>query len=336
MAESIKIVIPMAGWGTRMRPHTWSKPKPLMPIAGKTVLDYVLDQFDSIPAAFEKEFVFIVGHQGEQIEKYMQDNHPDVKVDFVLQEEMRGQSHAIYLAREHLTGPMLMAFSDTLIETDLTFLKDESCDGMAWVKPVPDPRRFGVAELGSEGHVARLIEKPQDVNNNLVLVGFYYFRSGEALIEAIEKQMARGTSLKGEYYIVDAINVMLEDDVDFRVKRIETWLDTGIPATTLETNRYLIENRADNSAAFADRPGVVIISPVCIHESVQLESAVIGPYVAIGKDTRITDAVVRNSIIGDETEISGLVCENSLLGNKVYIEEQVSHLNVGDNSRLVK
>ena len=130
---------------------------------------------------------------------------------------------------------------------------------MAWVKPVPDPRRFGVAELGSEGHVARLIEKPQDVNNNLVLVGFYYFRSGEALISAIEKQMNRGTSLKGEYYIVDAINVMLEDKVDFRVKRIETWLDTGIPATTLETNRYLIENRGDNSAAFADRPGVVII-----------------------------------------------------------------------------
>ncbi len=336
MAKSIKIVIPMAGWGTRMRPHTWSKPKPLMPIAGKTVLDYVLDQFDSIPAAFEKEFVFIVGHQGEQIEKYMQDNHPDVKVDFVLQEEMRGQSHAIYLAREHLKGPMLMAFSDTLIETDLAFLADESCDGMAWVKPVPDPRRFGVAELGSEGHVARLIEKPQDVNNNLVLVGFYYFRSGEALIAAIEKQMARGTSLKGEYYIVDAINVMLEDKVDFRVKRIETWLDTGIPATTLETNRFLIENRGDNSADFADRPGVVIIPPVCIHESVQLESAVVGPYVSIGKNSRITDAVVRNSIIGDEAEISGVVCENSLLGNKAYVEEQVSHLNVGDNSRLVK
>ena len=336
MAESIKIVIPMAGWGTRMRPHTWSKPKPLMPIAGKTVLDYLLDQFDSIPDTFDKEYVFIVGHQGEQIEKYMQDNHPDVKVDFVVQEDMRGQSHAIYLAREHLKGPMLMAFSDTLIETDLTFLKTETCDGMAWVKPVPDPRRFGVAELGSEGHVARLIEKPQDVNNNLVLVGFYYFRSGEALISAIEKQMNRGTSLKGEYYIVDAINVMLEDKVDFRVKRIETWLDTGIPATTLETNRYLIENRADNSAAFADRPGVVIIPPVCIHESVQFDSAVVGPYVAIGKDTRITDAVVRNSIIGDETEISGVVCENSLLGNKVYIEEQIRHFNVGDHSRIVK
>ena len=336
MAESIKIVIPMAGWGTRMRPHTWSKPKPLMPIAGKTVLDYVLDQFDSLPAGFEKEFVFIVGQHGEQIEQHMQDNYPDVKVHFVVQKEMRGQSHALYLAREHLTGPMLMAFSDTLIETDLTFLESETCDGMAWVKPVPDPRRFGVAELGSEGHIARLIEKPQDVNNNLVLVGFYYFRSGEALVAAIEEQMARGTSLKGEYYIVDAINVMLEDNVDFRVKRIETWLDTGIPATTLETNRYLLENRADNSDAFADRSGVVIIPPVCIHQSVQLESAVVGPYVSIGKDSRITDAVVRNSIVGDETEVSGLVCENSLLGNKVYIEGQINHLNMGDNSRLVK
>ena len=336
MATTIKIVIPMAGWGTRMRPHTWSKPKPLMPIAGKTVLDYVIDQFDTLPPFFEKEFVFIVGQQGEQIEAYMQEHYPEIKVDFVVQKEMRGQSHALYLAREHLTGPMLMAFSDTLIETDLAFLENETCDGMAWVKPVPDPRRFGVAELGSEGHVVRLIEKPMDVNNNLVLVGFYYFRSGEALVAAIEDQMARGKSLGGEFYIVEAINIMLEDKIDFRVKRIETWLDTGIPATTLETNRYLLENRADNSANIVDRPGVVIIPPVHIDESAQIESAVIGPYVAIGKDSRITDAVVRNSIIGEETEISGVVCENSLLGNKVFVEGQVSHLNLGDNSRLVK
>jgi glucose-1-phosphate thymidylyltransferase len=336
MATTIKIVIPMAGWGTRMRPHTWSKPKPLMPIAGKTVLDYVIDQFDTLPPAFEKEFVFIVGQQGEQIEAYMKHHHPDIKVDFVLQKEMLGQSHALQLASDHLKGPMLMAFSDTLIETDLAFLENETCDGIAWVKPVPDPRRFGVAELGSEGHVVRLIEKPMDVNNNLVLVGFYYFRSGEALVAAIKEQMARGKSLGGEYYIVEAINIMLEDKIDFRVKRIETWLDTGIPATTLETNRYLLENRADNSAKAAYRLGVVIIPPVHIDESAQLESAVIGPYVAIGKDSRITDAVVRNSIIGEETEISGVVCENSLLGNKVFVEGQVSHLNLGDNSRLVK
>jgi glucose-1-phosphate thymidylyltransferase len=336
MAEPFKIVIPMAGWGTRMRPHTWSKPKPLMPIAGKTVLDYLLDQFATLPTTFEKEYVFIVGQQGEQIQEYMQANYPKEKVHFVVQKEMRGQSHALSLAREYLKGPMLMAFSDTLIETDLAFLQQETCDGIAWVKPVPDPRRFGVAELGNEGHVVRLIEKPLDVNNNLVLVGFYYFRSGEALVAAIDEQMARGTSLKGEYYIVDAVNVMLESKIDFRVKRIETWLDTGIPATTLETNRYLLEHRADNSTKAAYRPGVAIIPPVYIHESAQIESAVIGPYAAIGKDCRITDTVIRNSIVGEETEMSGVVCENTLLGNKVYVEGQVSHLNLGDNSRMVK
>lgn len=336
MAKTMKIVIPMAGWGTRLRPHTWSKPKPLMPIAGKTVLDYVLAQFDSLPSSFEKEFVFIVGHQGEQIQEYMQTHHPQIKVHFVVQEEMRGQSHALYLAREHLKGPMLMAFSDTLIETDLAFLENETSDGIAWVKPVPDPRRFGVAELGSEGHVAKLIEKPQDVNNNLVLVGFYYFQHGEALVAAIEKQLSRGKTLKGEYYLAEAINVMLEEKIDFRVKRIEVWLDTGVPGTVLETNRYLLENRMDNSASLKDREGVVIIPPVYVHESAQLESVVIGPYVAIGKDSRVTDAVIRNSIIAEESEISGVVCENSLLGSKVYFEGRPAHLNLGDNSRLVQ
>ena len=166
----------MAGYGTRMRPHTWSKPKPLIPIAGKTVLDFVLDQFKSLKDDWEIEWIFIISPNGRDIEKYMDAHHPDKVVHYVEQEEMRGQSHALYLAKDYLQGPMLMAFSDTLIETDLSFLQQESMDGIAWVKQVPDPRRFGAARIDEKGCIQRLIEKPQDMTDNLVVVGFYYFK----------------------------------------------------------------------------------------------------------------------------------------------------------------
>ena len=172
--ESLKIVIPMAGLGTRLRPHTWSKPKQLIGLAGKTVLGYVLETFSTLPDEQDVEIINIVGYLGEQIEDYMNEKYAHLPCRYVVQENPKGQSHAIYLAREYLQGPMLMVFADTLIETDLSFLADEKADAVAWVKPVPDPRRFGVAEVGADGWVKRMIEKPQDMNNNLAVVGFYY------------------------------------------------------------------------------------------------------------------------------------------------------------------
>jgi glucose-1-phosphate thymidylyltransferase len=158
MSRTLKIVIPMAGFGTRLRPQTWSRPKQLMSLAGKTVLEYVLDQFNSLPADLDVEYIFIVGYLGEKIEAFMNKHYPELKIKYIVQAEMRGQSHAIYLAKEHLSGPMLMVFADTLIETDLSKLGQEEVDAIAWVKPVPDPRRFGVTEIGADGLVTRLIE----------------------------------------------------------------------------------------------------------------------------------------------------------------------------------
>ena len=160
LSDNIKIAIPMAGLGSRMRPQTWSKPKPMIHLAGRTVLDFVLDQFKSLPDFENAEFILIMGpNQDEQVVPYMQENHPEKKVHYLTQTEMKGQSDALYLARDLLKGPMLMSFSDTLIETDLSGLDKEEMDAVAWVKPVPDPRRFGVAELGNDGLVKRLIEK---------------------------------------------------------------------------------------------------------------------------------------------------------------------------------
>jgi len=336
MPETLKIAIPMAGLGTRMRPHTWSKPKPLIALAGRTVLDYVLEQFKSLPETFDVEYVFIIGPQGDQLKKHMEKHHPDKKVQYVLQAEMRGQSDALWQARQHLTGKMLMAFSDTLIETDLSFLKNETADGIACVKEVEDPRRFGVASLNEEGYITRLIEKPQDMSNNLVVVGFYYFKSAEALIAAIDEQMKRNVQLKNEYFLADAINILLEKGAKFRTRRIETWLDAGTPESLLETNRYLLENGYDNSRQCTSGSGCAIVPPVYVHESAVIQNSVIGPNVSIGKDCHVIDTIIRNSVIEEGCTIERMILEDSLLGQDVQLKGQPSHFNIGNNAWITR
>jgi len=334
MPETLKIAIPMAGLGTRMRPHTWSKPKPLMAVAGRTVLDYVLDQFKSLPDPENAEYVFIIGPgpQNDQLKKFMEEKHPEKKVHYVIQHEMRGQSDALWQARKYLKGPLLMTFSDTLIETDLAFVQEKVVDGVACVKEVPDPRRFGVAVVDPQGGITRLIEKPQDLSNNLVVVGFYFFRDSEQLLYAIDQQMRRKITLKNEYFLTDAVNILLEGGAKFRIERIETWLDAGTPETLLETNRYLMDKGNENSILASRRTGVTVIPPVFIHHSAQIESSVIGPYVSIDKDCRMKNVIIHNSIIGEGSIIHQMMLQDSLIGQEVHLEGQAMRFNLGDNS----
>jgi glucose-1-phosphate thymidylyltransferase len=263
MSETFKIFIPMAGWGTRMRPHTWSKPKPLVSVAGKTSLEHLLDMFKTIPDPDNVEFVFIVGpYLGElQVPPFVRENYPDMKAHFVVQNEMKGQSHALWLAREFMHGPMIVCFSDTLLETDFSFLANEETDVVAWVMPMPDPRRFGVAELNEEGCVTRFIEKPESMENNLVVVGCYYFKSAEKLLAAIEEQMQRNLTLKGEFFLTDTVSLMIEKGAKVRTQKSDGWLDTGTIDATLETNKILLEAKA-NKTENESVDGVEIIAPL--------------------------------------------------------------------------
>jgi glucose-1-phosphate thymidylyltransferase len=333
LSETFSIAIPMAGHGTRMRPHTWSKAKPLIHLAGKTVLDYCLAQFDTLPGVESARWVFICSpFQLDQVKEYMEKVHPEKKVEYVIQAAMRGQSDALYLAREFLQGPMLMSFSDTLIETDLSFLPTVQQDGIAWVKEVPDPRRFGVAEVDATGCVTRMVEKPADIHNNRVVVGFYYFKSGARLMKAIEGQVRRGISLKGEYFVTDTINVLLEEGAVFTTRSVETWLDAGTREATLETNCYLLEHGNDNSAEAARHAGVKVIPPVYLSADAKLEGCTIGPNVSLAEGVEMHNVTVSDAIIERGAIVENSILTHSHIGRDVVVKGARGRLNIGDNS----
>ncbi len=339
MKKTLKIVIPMAGWGTRMRPHTWSKPKPLVSVAGKASLDHLMDTFDTLPDSFNVEYIFIVGpFLGEdQIPAYIEKNYPEITAHYVVQAEMKGQSHAIYLTKEYLNGPMIMIFSDTLIETNFAFLDNEDADLVAWVKAVPDPRRFGVAVV-EEGKISNLVEKPDSIENNLVLVGCYYFRESINLVTAINEQIKRNLTLKNEFFLADAVNIMIKNGAEGRTENVGAyWLDTGTIDATLDTNKALLEKIAPENRKFTS--DVEIVEPVSIHPSAKIENSKIGPYVSIGADCEISDSQINDSIIEAGTKISASVLTRSLIGTQAQIhacgsENSPSHLNIGDNSYI--
>jgi glucose-1-phosphate thymidylyltransferase len=337
----LKIVIPTAGWGTRMRPQTWSKPKPLVSVAGKPALDHLLDTFKTVPAAEDVEYVFIVGpYLGEgQIPPYLQQHYPDLKVHFKVQSEMRGQSDALWLAREYLTGPMLMCFSDTLIETDFSFLTGEKTDGVAWVKSVPDPRRFGVAEVNAAGQIMRLIEKPQTLENKLVVVGCYYFREAGELVTAIEEQIKRGKSLHGEFFLADAINILIERGAKMRTQPVDIWLDTGTIEATLATNRYLLEHGRANKTKKENHNGVQVFPPVFIHESAEITNSVIGPHASIGPGCKISASQVEDSILEEGVTVQSAALKRSFVGRQAIVEGRSADdppltMNIGDDSSI--
>ncbi len=324
----MKLVIPMAGFGTRMRPHTWTRPKPLLPLAGKPMLAHILDRFAGLPV---EEYVFITGWLGDQVEAYIKANY-NIPAHFVEQGEMLGQAHALWLAREHLAGPMFMMFVDTLFdEVDFSNLDAPGLDGIIFTKEDNDPRRFGVVETDADGRATRLIEKPESVENKNVLMGLYYFNDGAWLARACAELMERRIQTKGEYYLADAVTLMIGAGANFRTREVGVWEDTGKPETTFLTHRYLLEHGYDNGLE-ALRPGVAIIPPVYIHPQAVVEDSVIGPYVSIHEGAQVRDCILRDTVVDEGAKLSGLMLEYSLIGRWVQAQGEFRSLNLGDSS----
>lgn len=353
MQKSLVIALPMAGWGTRMRPHTWNKPKQLCRLAGATTLDYVMKQFAPLHELFERvNYVFIISSHDHhaQINRHMQRHFPELQVTYVFQTEMNGQSGAIKLSEEYLTGPMIMSFPDTLIDTEFTSLVDNPDTAVAWGVHVNEPQHYGIAHLDEDQWIDHIVEKPQTYIGNLAMVGAYYFPSSEQFISAIDRQMERGIKkdpndpkdrLTREYYIVPAINILIaEDNLRMRVIQAPAMHDTGRPDTIIATNQYVLEKYwQEKQAEFTRRFGkeVIIHPPVAIGEGVQIKNSIIGPNVSIADHTFINDAEISHSIIGSKCQIEQVRMKNSLIGDDVTVIDTRTcsrQFNLGDNASL--
>lgn len=320
----MKVIIPLAGLGKRMRPHTWSKPKPLLNVAGKPILGHILDKFKPLGI---NEVVFIIGWLGDQIKEYVAANY-DFKAHYAVQHELKGQAHALYLAKEHLSGPCIIVFVDTLFEADLSGLEQRPVDGIMYVQEVEDPRRFGVV-VEKEGRVVKLIEKPDSFENRKAVIGLYYVRDGAALADAIEYVLTHNIQTKGEYYIANALQVMIDRGAYFISEPVSAWEDCGEPETVLHTNRYLLDHGHAQEAVVQNS---VIVPPVYISPSAKIEHAVIGPYVTVGDRVHIAYSIIRDTIIDEGSTIENLTLEHSLVGRNATIKGAFNQLNVGDDN----
>jgi len=322
----MKVIIPLAGFGTRLRPHTFTKPKPLVNVAGKPVLGHILDKLTGLDI---EEIVFVTGYLGEQIEAYVSANY-QFPARYVEQKELKGQAHALYLTREYVQGPVLIIFVDTIFETDLTKLAQVDADGVLYVKRVEDPRRFGVAVL-ENGYVTRLIEKPSTFEHNLAVIGVYYIRDAQWLMRAIEELIRRDIKTQGEYFLADALQLMIEQGARIVANELEVWEDCGKPETVLHTNRYLLDK---GHSQVVPTENSIIIPPVYIAETATVVNSIIGPYVTIADEGVIKNSIVRDSIIDERAHIEGAMLSGSLIGRDAKVAGSFERLNVGDSSQV--
>ncbi|MDW8297391.1 MAG: sugar phosphate nucleotidyltransferase [Raineya sp.] len=335
----MKIIIPMAGLGKRMRPHTLSTPKPLLPIAGKPIVMRLVEDIVRIVGKKVEEIAFIIHPSfGEKVEKSLLQVAENLgsKGKICYQDEPLGTAHAILCASESLEGNVVIAFADTLFKAD--FQLDTTKDGIIWVQKIQDPRQFGVVKLNDKGEIIEFVEKPQTFVSDLAIIGIYYFKDGAYLKKHLQYLIDNNIKDKGEFQLTNALENMKNEGTKFSTGQVTEWLDCGNKDVTVYTNqRYLcfLQERNEplraNSAQIHDS---FIIEPCFIGEDVQISNSVVGPYVSVGKGTIIQSSVIQNSIIQENSHLENLVLHNSMIGNSVKWSGQALNVSVGDFNQI--
>ncbi len=326
----MKAVIPVAGIGTRLRPHTHTQPKALIPIAGKPILAHIID---SLIAAGITEYVFIIGYMGDKIEDYITKTYPAIKTTFVIQTTGKGTGHAIWLAKEYLQqSELLIVLGDTIADVNLDkLLKAEN--STLCVKKVDDPRFFGVAELAENGNISKLVEKPTIPKSNLALVGIYKIKETEKLLGAIEYNITNKITTQNEYHLTDALMKMIDQGVVMKTMDVDSWFDCGKKEILLDTNATLLKRLNYNTTNYSFE-NTIIIPPVFIGENCKISNSIIGPNVSVGDNVILNYAVLKESIIGPYAQIEYAILDRSLIGNDALLKGMKQSLNIGDSTEI--
>ncbi len=321
----MKAIVPVAGRGKRLRPHTHTQPKVLMNVAGKPILAYILDELRDLGV---DEVVLVVGYLAEKVEEFVRERYT-FRAHFVRQDEPMGNGHAIYLARQHLTGPTLIVFGDTIVEADLGAVT-RTPHSVIGVSRVADPRAFGVVELDGDGFVRRLWEKPAVPPSDLVVVGVYMIQHPAPFRAALERLVDEKRTQNGEYWLADALQIMIEQGGQLRTFPVSRWYDCGTPEALLRANHALLEN----VPVPAPIPGSVVIPPSSIAGTAVVEGSVIGPYVTIAEGARVVNAVIEESIINANARVESVLLEHSIIGENAAVTGRRGRINLGDSSEV--
>jgi glucose-1-phosphate thymidylyltransferase len=323
----MRAVIPVAGVGTRLRPHTYAQPKVLLNVAGKPILAHILD---SLLMQGITEATIITGYMGDLVEEFVRKRYSMMKVDFVEQKQMLGLGHAIWTGREtYNNDPLFIILGDTIFDVDLS-LAFESGYNSIGVKEVEDPRRFGVVLTNGTHKIVKLIEKPDEPISKLAIVGLYYIKDTQKLVNALNKLIDKEIKTRGEYQLTDALQIMIDDDAEFVTFPVEGWYDCGKPETLLSTNRFLLD-RKPTDLKIKDS---VIIQPSYVSEKAVIERSIIGPYTSVADGAVVKDSIIKDSIISYGAKVTSSLLVNSIVGNNAELNGHFHRLNIGNSSTI--
>ena len=327
----MKAIIPVAGAGTKLRPHTYTQPKALIPLAGKTILSIIVDQLLETGI---KEFIFIVGYLGDKIRDFVTEKYPNLTAHFVYQNERQGIGHAIQLTRKIVGDEeIFVVLGDTICEYDVEEVLN-SPNSVLGVKRVDDPRDFGVAEIGEDGFISRVVEKPQIPKSNMALVGIYRIKETELLFDCIEKNILNHVMSRGEFSITDAIECMIEQGAKFQSFKVQNWFDCGKKETLLVSNATLLKKFGGIISPEHAFENTILIPPVSISPGCDIKNSIIGPNVTIGEKTTISYSIIQDSIIGSFADLYDIVLTHSLIGSDTEVKGESRSLNIGDNTEI--